>query len=261
MTQTSEAIRVSHSHHITTITLNNPPMNPIGIAQVEALQALLPTLAKDKDVRAIVIKGAGGKNFSVGANLKEGHLALEHGPKAFVEQRINLFNQIEALPKPVIAAINGYCLGGGMELAMSCHFRIAASSAELGLPEVDLGVAPLWSGASRVLRLVGRANALDILLRGHRMPASKALSLGLVNEVVEADQLEGAAQQLAQELAEKPPLAVAAIIKVVNRSQDLSLQDALADELEQFSSLSGTKDNIEGVTALFEKRKPTFIGE
>ncbi len=146
-------------------------------------------------------------------------------------------------------------------MAMSCHFRIADTSAQLSLPEVNLGAAPLWSGASRLLRLVGRAHALDLLLRGRRIDAREARRMGLLHEVHDGADFEEAVESLASELAANPPLPVAAMIRVINRSRDLPLQQALEDELEQFSALAGTRDNIEGVQALFEKRTPVFTGE
>lgn len=252
---------VDQQQPIVTISLNNPPMNPIGIAQVEALEELLPRLAADNAVRVLVIRGAAGKNFSVGANLKEGHVAFEVGPKKFVEQRLRLFNAIEALEKPVIAAIQGYCLGGGLELAMACHFRIAEDTAQLALPEIDLGAAPLWGGASRLLRLVGRSQALEMLLRGKRISAERALQLNLVSEVLSPADFDAGVDRLATELASKAPLSTAAIIRLINCSQDLPLPRALDLELDTFSPLAGTKDNIEGVSALFEKREPKFTGE
>lgn len=260
------AIVTDQQTGVTTLQLNHPPMNPIGAAQVAALQELLPELAADQSVRAIVIRGAVAegdtrRNFSVGANLKEAHLAAELGPKAFVAQRVQLYNQIEALEKPVIAAIQGYCLGGGLELAMACHFRIADDSAQLGLPEIDIGAAPLWGGVSRVLRLAGRANALDLLLLGRRISAGEALSMDLLHRVASTDRFEGTVNDFAASLAAKAPLAVAALIRVVNHCQDISLADGLAYELDVLSPLAGTKDNIEGVTALFEKRPAVFTGE
>lgn len=246
---------------IVTLTLDNPPMNPLGVAQITALETVIPELAADPSVRVIVIRGAGGRNFSVGANLKEGHLAAEVGAETFSQQRIDVFNMIEALEKPVIAAIEGYCLGGGMELAMACHFRVAREDAQMGLPEIDLGMAPLWSGAARVLRLVGRARALELLMMGTKLSAFDALEYGLVTDVYTEDEFDAAVADFSRELASKAPLAVAAIIKVINQSQDLPLAQALSAELEGFSHLAGTKDAIEGVAAMFEKRKPVFTGE
>ncbi len=267
MSDNAQALLIERQQQVLVARIKQSPMNPIGVAQVAALNALLDDMAADDSVRAIVIRGAdpaeSGRptHFSVGANLKEADAAAEAGPKAFVAQRIALFNRIEAFEKPVIAAIEGYCLGGGLELAMSCHLRIASSMAQLGLPEIDLGAAPMWSGAARVLRLCGRGAALELLLRGQRVDASRALQMGLVNEVHEAAQFDQAVDALAQELAEKAPLAMAAIIRVINHSQDHDITAALDYELDAFSALAGTKDNIEGVTALFEKRKPVFVGE
>nr|WP_101757176.1 enoyl-CoA hydratase-related protein [Oceanicoccus sp. KOV_DT_Chl] len=143
---------------------------------------------------------------------------------------------------------------------MACHFRLAEQGALLGLPEINLGGAPLWSGANRLLRLVGRANALAILLRGSKLTAQQAQAYHLINEVIVAENFDATVLDFANELAAKPPLAVAAIIRVINHGQDASLADALAYELEQFIPLVETKDMQEGVTALFEKREPVFIG-
>ncbi len=257
----SDSIKQTGQEGVVTLTIDNPPMNPLGIAQITALEELIPELGADPSVRAIVIRGAGGRNFSVGANLKEGHLAAEVGTAVFSQQRIDVFNAIEALEKPVIAAIEGYCLGGGMELAMACHFRIAREDAQLGLPEIDLGMAPLWSGAGRVLRLVGRARALELLVMGTKISAFDAMEYGLVTDVYTEEEFDEAVAEFAGELAGKAPLAVAAIIRVINESQDLPLQQALAKELEGFAHLAGTKDSIEGISAMFEKRKPHFTGE
>lgn len=256
----SAALLRSLDNGILELCLNQPPLNPIGVAQVEQLTEVLPDIENDKSIRCVVIRGK-GEHFSVGANLKEGEIAQQRGPREFVAERIELFNAIANLSKPVIAAIEGYCLGGGLELAMSCHLRVASTNAILALPEVDLGAAPMWSGASRVLRLVGRSYALELLLRGNKIPAVEAHRIGLVNAIYEAEEFETAVDALATELAAKPPLAVAAILRVINHSMDTPLAEALDYELDQFSALAGTKDNIEGVMAMFEKRKPVFSGE
>lgn len=255
-----QAIVFKQQGYVATLGLNNPPMNPLGAAQVAALEKLLAELAVDKTVRVIVIKGEGNKHFCVGANLKEADLAADD-PKAFVQRRLQLFNQLAALEKPVIAAIQGYCLGGGLELAMACHFRIADTSASLGLPEVNLGVAPLWGGVSRLLRLAGQPRALDLLLSGRKLNADEALAINLLSQQVAADSFDAEVHTFAEMLAAKPPLAVAAMLRVITQSQDLPLATALDIELDELSPLTGTKDNIEGVTALFEKRQPVFIGE
>jgi len=256
-----DAILVETVDAVTTLRLNDPPHNAIGVAHVEALEGLLPELAGDRDVRALVICGAGNSNFSVGANLKEGARAVETGVKEFVGRRLRLFSAIEEFEKPVIAAIRGYCLGGGLELAMACHFRIADFTARLGLPEVDLGAAPMWGGVNRLLRLVGRAQTLDLVLRGIRIDGVRAQTIGLIHELVEVKAFDTRVNSFARELAEKPPLAVAAMLRVTKQGADRLLCDALEYELDEFSKLGGTKDNIEGVRAFFEKRKPHFTGE
>jgi len=254
------SILVEQVKGVMTIQLNAPPMNPIGAGQVEALEQIVPSVAADKTVRVVVIRGAGDKNFSVGANLKEGHTANALDLKEFCSRRIRLFNTIEGLEKPVMAAVRGYCLGGGCELAMSCHFRIADHTARFGLPEIDLGVAPMWSGASRLLRLVGRADALDLLLRGRHVDAIEAFRMGLVNTVCEPGSFDEMVSAIATELREKHPLAIAALIRVINRSQDLPLNQALDHELNEFKKLSETQDMAEGISARLEKRKPRFAG-
>jgi len=256
-----DAILVETIDAVTTLRLNDPPHNAIGIAQGEALEAVLPELAGERATRALVICGAGDTHFSVGANLREGAHAVEAGVKEFVGRRSRLFSAIEAFEKPVIAAIRGYCLGGGLELAMACHFRLADSTARFGLPEVNLGAAPMWGGVNRLLRLVGRAQTLDLALRGIRIDGHRAQTIGLIHELVDVEAFGQRVNSFARELAEKPPLAVAAMLRVTNHGADRLLSDALEYELDEFSKLGGTKDNIEGVRAFFEKRKPHFSGE
>ncbi len=253
-------ILVEQKGGVMTVQLNAPPMNPFGVRQVEALEELVPSLAADKTVRVIVIRGAGDNNFSVGANLKEGYAARPRDLKEFCSRRIQLFNAIENLEKPVIAAVRGYCLGGGCELALACHFRIADHTARFGLPEIDLGVAPMWGGSSRLLRLAGRAHALDLLLRGRHVDAAEAFRMGLVNTVCEPDSFDESVSAIATELTEKHSRAVAAIIRVINRNQDLPLNLAIENELEEFRKLSETQDMSEGISAKLEKRKPRFAG-
>jgi enoyl-CoA hydratase/carnithine racemase len=243
------------------LTLENAPFNPIGVAQVAGLKEAMARLAQDVDVRAIVIKGAGEQHFSVGANLKEADQIAEMGSHAFCAERQQLYQLIEDMPKPVIAAIRGYCLGGGMELALASHFRLADFSAQCALPEIDLGTAPLWGGAYRIVRTVGRARGLDMLISGRKVPAEEAREWGLLHRVFESSEFDAAVESFAADLATKAPLAVAAILKVVNAQQDMKPEQALAYELEEFDTLSGTKDNIEGIMAMFEKRPPVFTGE
>ncbi|WP_279245890.1 enoyl-CoA hydratase/isomerase family protein [Candidatus Litorirhabdus singularis] len=244
------------------LSLDNTPYNPIGVEQVAALDEAVTRLGADRSVRAIIINGAGGKHFSLGANLKQADAIAAAGSLAFCQQRHDLYRRIELLEKPVIASISGYCLGGGLELALACHFRYADASARLALPEVELGTAPLWGGAYRVVRTVGRAAGLDMLLTGRHVEADEALRLGLLHQCYENhSELEAGVWASAEALAAKAPLAVAAILRVVNGQQGMGPEEALSFELQEFDKLSGTRDNIEGISALFEKREPHFVGE
>jgi enoyl-CoA hydratase/carnithine racemase len=236
-----EAVLVERSGQVATLLLNDPPHNPIGQAQVGRLAALAVELGADRSVRAVVLKGAGTRSFSAGANLKEVSSAV--GMRENFQQRVDAFAAVERMGKPVVAAIRGTCLGGGLELAMSCHFRIAAADARMGLPEIKLGIGPAWGGVQRLARMVGRSRALDLLLRGRHIDAREAFEMGLVNEVCDPEALDERAGRFAGELAEQAPGAV------------------LRHELDAMAALAGTPDNIEGIKAFFEKRKPVFRGE
>lgn len=256
-----EAIKYRKESFLGILEINDPPMNPLGVAQISALADLLPEITSDTSVRCVLVLGSGQQHFSVGANLKEGHLAVEEGIRQFSARRHQVFNDIEQLQKPVIAAIQGYCLGGGLELALACHLRVAAHSAQLGLPEIDLGAAPMWGGGQRIFRAIGRENGLDLLLTGRKVPADEALRLGLVQRCWSDEEFLDQSIKFAESISKKAPLAMAAMLRVAHLGPQMPWHDALEYELDQFSALGGTKDNIEGVTAKFEKREPRFIGE
>lgn len=258
----SEKVLVQRSGAVARVVLNDPPHNPLSMAMVDRLEELAPQLARDRELRALVITGAGDRTFSVGADIREfGKAAMEVGMRAFIDQRLRVMSAIENLPKPVVCAIRGPCVGGGLELALSCHFRIAAEGARIGLPEIELGIAPAWGGTQRLTRTVGRAHALDMILRARKIGAEEACRIGLVHQVCAPDQLLDRAVALATELAEKPPLAVAGILEAVIRGGELSLEEGLALEYQAVERTSGSKDTIEGVRAFFAKRKPVFKGE
>jgi enoyl-CoA hydratase len=258
----SERILVETSGAVADVVLNDPPHNRLSMAMVDRLEEVVPQLASDGAVRAVVISGAGDRTFSVGADIREfGKAAMEMGMRAFIDQRLRVLSAIENLPKPVVCAIRGPCVGGGLELALSCHFRIAAEGARIGLPEIELGIAPAWGGTQRLTRTVGRAHALEMILRARRIGAEEAYRIGLVHQVCRPDELLDRARALAAELAEKPPLAVAGILDAVIRGGELSLEEGLALEYQAVERTSGSKDTIEGVRAFFEKRKPVFKGE
>jgi enoyl-CoA hydratase len=255
-------VLVETSGAVASVVLHDPPHNRLSMAMVDRLEEVIPQLAGDPALRAIVITGAGDRTFSVGADIREfGKVAAGMGMRAFIDQRLRVLASIESLPKPVVCAIRGPCVGGGLELALSCHFRIAAEGARIGLPEIELGIVPAWSGTQRLTRTVGRAHALDMMLRAKRIGAEQAYRIGLVHQVCAPDELLDRAHALAAELAEKPPLAVAGILEAVIRGGALTLEEGLALEYQAMERTAGSKDTLEGVRAFFEKRKPVFKGE
>jgi len=243
---------------LVTLGLQNPPYNPIGVAQVAGLREAMTRLGDERGVRAVLITGAGGKHFSVGANLKEADQVAIVGSRDFCAERHALYQQIEDMSKPVVAAIRGYCLGGGLELALACHFRLADATAQLGLPEVDLGAAPMWGGAYRIVRAVGRARGLEMLLSGDMIDAETALKWGLVNQVVPLNNLESATMTLARKLAQKSPLALQMGKQAFYNTSDMEFGKALEYSNEMFAALCVTQDATEGINAFLEKRKPVW---
>ena len=253
---------VERTGAVATVTLNAPPHNPLGMAMIDRLETLFPELGADNAVRAIILTGAGDRTFSVGANIAEFGTALQKmSLKEFIDQRLRVMDRVENLPKPVICAIRGACVGGGLEIALSCHFRIAAEGARIGLPEIELGVVPAWGGTQRLTRTVGRAHALDLMLRASKIGAEEALRIGLVNEICKPEALLDRARALAEELAQKPPLAVAGILRAAVLGGGLPLAEGLALEYEALARTSGSQDAQEGIMAFLEKRKPVFRGE
>lgn len=260
--QQTEPVLLERAGYVATLTLNSPPHNPIGLATVDRLQELFAELGSDPSVRAIVLTGAGDRCFSVGADIREfGPGIAKMGLEKFIAQRLALIDLVENLPKPVVCAIRGACVGGGLELALGCHFRLAAEGCLIGLPEIELGVVPAWGGTQRLTRTIGRARALDLMLRARRIGSEEALQLGLVSEICAPDALLDRAAALAAELAQMPPLSVAGILKAVVQGAVLPLEEGLALEFEALTATSGTQDAREGVQAFFEKRKPKFRGE
>jgi enoyl-CoA hydratase len=258
----NDPVLVECAGAVATVVLNAPPHNPIGMAMVDRIEELLPRLGADPGVRAVILTGAGERSFSVGADITEfGAGVAQMTLKGFIEQRLRMINRIENLGKPVVCAIRGACVGGGLEMALGCHFRLAAEGSRIGLPEIELGIVPGWGGTQRLPRTVGRAHALDLMLRGKKIGAEEALGIGLVHEVCTPETLLDRAHVLAIELAGKPPLAVAGILKAVIEGGPLSLEEGLALEFEAIVKTSGSKDAQEGVMAFLEKRKPVFRGE
>lgn len=250
--------------YVLTITINDAPWNRMSLEFMNALESLVSEVAEDRDVRAVVITGSEDKNFSVGMDLKQlpaGIKALGSAEAVF-DQRLRVLRAIEDMRKPWIATLYGHCLGGGLELPLACHFRLAASEgAKIGLPEMDLGSVPAWGGSARLVRAVGRMHALDMILRGKKVDGPQALRIGLVNEVWPMGELKARAHALAQELAAQPPIAVAGVLEAVVGYGSATLDEGLAAERRAVLATMGTKDQVEGMMAFLEKRKPKFTGE
>ncbi len=247
---------------VAVITVNRPKvLNALNAPTLDELRQALRAVATDEAVRAVILTGAGEKSFIAGADINE---LAEQTPVTGREHAMrgqHVLSVIENLGKPVIAAINGFALGGGCELAMACSIRLAADTAKLGQPEINLGIIPGYAGTQRLARLVGRGRALEILLTGDMIGADEAFRLGLVNRVVPAAELMGAARALAAKLAAKAPVAMRYILDAVNRGLDMPFAEAARFEATLFGLVAATEDMREGTRAFLEKRKAEFTGK
>ena len=256
-----ETLLVDKTDRIAVITLNRPPMNPISNQLIDELDTAFDGIDGDGEIRAVIITGAGEKAFCAGADISEfGQAFAEGNIREVAMSRHRMFTRIERFPKPVIAAINGYALGGGCELAMSCHLRLMSDAAVIGLPEISLGVFPGYGGTQRLPRLVGRTHAYELLFLGDRIPAERALEIGLVNRVCEAASLMDEARELAGRLAGQAPIAIKLIIDSVNRGLETTIEKGLEIEADNITVVSKTEDAMEGTMAFMEKRAPEFKG-
>jgi len=249
---------------IATITINRPEVhNALNEETINEILARLEDAKNDENIRVIVITGAGDRAFSSGADLKMMKDASANSVRGTELSKIgqHLCDYIEALGKPVIAAINGYALGGGNELAMACDIRIASENAQIGHSEINVGLIPGWGGTQRLPRFVGKGIAKEMIFTGKRIDAKTAERLGLVNAVVPADQLKAKVKELALELASKPPIAIKLSKALINNSTETHLDVGLLQEAEAFGLVASTEDFNEGVTAFLEKRKPQFKGK
>lgn len=246
---------------VAVVTINRPKvLNALNSATMEELTAVMGELGADDSVRAIVLTGAGEKSFVAGADINELAVQTPVGGRDHAQRGQRVLDTIEQLGKPVVAAINGFAFGGGCELAMACTLRVAADTAKLGQPEINLGLIPGYAGTQRLTRLVGRGVALEILLTGDAISAAEAHRIGLVNRVVPAADLMSEAKALAQHLASKAPVAARFIIDAVTRGADLPLAHAQVYETTLFGLVSTTDDMREGTRAFLEKRKAEFKG-
>jgi enoyl-CoA hydratase len=257
---TYETLSLSIADRIATITVNRPDkLNALNDRVIEELGAAIDSVRRNADVGGVILTGA-GRAFVAGADIAqlEQHDAL--ATKALAQRGQEVFRRFETSPKPTIAAINGFALGGGCELAMACHVRIASEAAKFGQPEVKLGLLPGYGGTQRLPRLVGKGRALQLLLTGEMIDAQEALRIGLVNRVVPAGELIAAATTMMQSMLVNGPLAIAHVIETVNAGYDLPLADAMTLEATAFGLLAATADKREGTRAFLEKRAAQFTG-
>jgi enoyl-CoA hydratase len=262
MTSEFENLLLDREGAVATITFNRPKvLNALNAQTLDELRRAILGLRRDDAIRVVILTGSGEKSFVAGADINELAVQSPTGGRDHALAGQHVFDLIENLGKPVIAAINGYALGGGCELAMACTIRIAADTAKLGQPEINLGIIPGYAGTQRLTRLVGRGAALELLLTGEQISAAEALRLGLVNRVVTAANLMGEARKLAQTLASKPPVAMRFIIDAVNTGLQMSFREAEIHEATLFGLVSSTEDMREGTRAFLEKRKPEFKGK
>lgn len=254
-------VLVADADGIRRITVNRPDkLNALNAATLDALQAAFDAAATDDAVRVVVLTGAGPKAFVAGADIAEMADLRPTEGRDFSLRGQRLMRSIETLPKPVVAMVNGFALGGGLELAMGCHLRIAADTAKVGQPEIGLGLIPGFGGSQRLLRLAGRAATLELCLLGAPVTAERALQLGIVNRVVPAAELEAETMRVASQLAASAPLALRATLDVVNIGGECGIEEGLQYETAQFGLMFATDDMREGTRAFMERRKPTFTG-
>lgn len=243
---------------VATLTLNRPPANTLTPELLVELEGAFEELARDETVKAVVVTGA-GRFFVAGAEIRvlAGIASSKDGTEMALRGQA-ILNRIEAFEKPVIAAINGACLGGGLELALCCHIRIAAESARLGLPEITLGIMPGFGGTQRLPRILGRSKATELILTGDLISAQEAKALGLVSQVVPDADLLRQVQGLARRIASKGQVAVRTALRAIHQGEATGLHEGLALEARLFGGLCESEDKKEGLTAFLEKRQPRF---
>jgi enoyl-CoA hydratase len=258
---TYENVKTENRDGVLVITIDRPKvLNALNAQTVAELDAAFTAARTDDSVRAVILTGGGEKAFVAGADIGELAKMTPITGKAVAENGQQVFLRIERFPKPVIAAINGFALGGGCELALACHIRIASEKAQLGLPEVTLGIIPGYGGTQRMARLLGKGKAVELIATGDRIGAAEAERIGLVNKVVPPDQLMTVAEEMARTIAKRGPLAVRAAIEAVMIGSEMPLEAGLSFEATLFGLLASTEDMKEGMGAFLEKRSAEFKG-
>ncbi len=259
MTTTAKAMFTrTVENGVATLALNHPPANTLTLDLLLELEAAFDALAADSVVKAIIVTGT-GRFFIAGADIRvlAGIPSSREGTEMAMRGQA-IFNKIEACPKPVIAAINGVCLGGGLELAMCCHIRLAAEGVRLGQPEINLGIIPGFGATQRLSRLIGRSKATELILTGDLISAQEAKTLGLLSQVVPPEDLLRQAQGLARKIASKGQLAVRSALRAIHQGSQLGLREGLDLEARLFGELCDSEDKKEGTSAFLEKRQPRF---
>jgi len=254
---TYKNILISKEERTAVITINRPEsLNALNALTISEISSALDELQNDHEVRVIILTGSGEKSFVAGADIKEfSNFNQEEAEELARNGQSSLFDKIENLNKPVIAAVNGFALGGGLELAMSCHIRYASENAKLGLPEVTLGLIPGYGGTQRLPKLVGKGIANEMIFSAKMIPAQKAKEIGLVNEVFPVEELLAKTKELASTIAKNSPMAISKAIKATNLSDT---DKGFETEIKSFGELFDMDDKKEGVSAFLEKRKPNF---
>jgi enoyl-CoA hydratase len=257
-----ENVRSEIRDGICIITIDRPKvLNALNAQTVGEIAEAFEAVRGDGNVRAVILTGGGEKAFVAGADINELAKMTPISGKETAERGQRVLRDIETFPKPVIAAVNGFALGGGCELALACHIRIASENAQLGLPEVTLGIIPGYGGTQRMARLLGKGKALELICTGDRIGAAEAERIGLVNKVVPADQLMSVAEEMAKKMASRGPLAIAAAIEAVMFGSDMGFDEGQFLEATLFGLLASSDDMKEGMAAFLEKRKAEFQGK
>lgn len=257
-----ENILISIEEKVATITINRPAkLNALNKETISDLSNAIKLLGKSDDVRIIILTGSGEKAFVAGADISEfANFTVIEGAQLASEGQESLFDYIENLKKPVIAAVNGFALGGGLELAMACHFRVASDNAKMGLPEVTLGLIPGYGGTQRLPQLVGKGRAMEMIMTAAMISAEEAKRYGLVNHVVPQEELLSFTNVIAQKIIKNAPFAIAKAIKAINANFEDG-KNGFDTEIKSFGKCFGTQDFKEGTTAFLEKRKAEFTGK
>lgn len=254
-----QTLLVSVNERVATVTINRPEkLNALNAEAKAELKAIFTDIKSNNNIDVVILTGSGEKAFVAGTDIKELIVLNSDSGKEFSSKGQEVFDLIENLGKPVIAAVNGYALGGGCELALACHIRIASENAKFGQPEVNLGVIPGYGGTQRLARLIGRGRAMELILTGNQIDAQESLRMGLVNKVVPQADLLGTATAMAKLIASKGQIAIRMALKAVNMTAETTLSDGQQLEASLFGVCCDTADFKEGTSAFLEKRKPVF---